>query len=102
MQDLFLIDQLEVPEVVAAATLPHNGVLSMASAGHEHPAGATFSTQLCGISAAATTSGTSRGWMRKRSCTVAQQGGVILSCPGWMDANGDSTGPWWCMWCGHD
>ena len=40
VQDLFLIDQLEVPEVVAAATLPHNGVLSMASAGCSCPAGA--------------------------------------------------------------
>ena len=89
-----------------------SGVASVASykapAGHERTADATFSTQLCGISVAATTSGTSSGLMRKRSCTVARQGGVILSRPGWMDARRDSAAPWrdsaapWCMCCGHD
>ena len=53
------------------------------AAGNEHPADAMLRTPLCGSVAAATTSDTSSWSMRKRSCTVAQQGGVILSCAGW-------------------
>lgn len=39
-QDLFLMHPLEVPEVVAAAAMPHNCVLNVASAGCSCPAGA--------------------------------------------------------------
>ena len=40
VQDLFLIHQLEASEVVAAAEIPHNCVLNIASAGCLCPAGA--------------------------------------------------------------
>ena len=40
VQDLFLMHPLEVPEVVAAAAMPYNCVLNVASAGCSCPAGA--------------------------------------------------------------